>query len=289
MRHEPARDEVPIFLAARGRRDGANDRLALGLDALHDSVTQSMDGLVEVVTTLLDARAQKLYDYEVNLKNDYVYNEKSRASMQAKLQESAKAAHGMFASLLMRVAQPDEAGSSSASALGADGKGGEAGDPNGATKADDAGGDGGGDEEPDWDAIMKHEPAKSEVPAFLAARGRREAACARFGAAIDEYQAAVEGYAQELTQTVADLYNARTVKLDEYDRILQHDYVANDKVRAKLKDDLEESAAAAHSMFGELLKRVTQPQYQPQQDQPKQKEPSATGIFTQVTTLGDSP
>ena len=79
MLHDPARSEAPIFLAGRSRRDDANERFASGLDVLHDSVTQSMEGLVEVVNTLLEARAQKLYEFEMNLKNDYVYNDKARA------------------------------------------------------------------------------------------------------------------------------------------------------------------------------------------------------------------
>jgi len=274
MQHDPARTEVPIFLAARGRRVDANDRFATGLDMLHDSVSQSMEGLIEVVTTLLDARAEKLYEYEVNLKNDYEYNEKNRASMNAKLEESAKIAQGLFANLLMRVAQPEEAGGNAASALGA--VGGNSGND---TNANNDGGNEGGEEEPDWDAIMKHEPARTEVPIFLAARGRREAACSRFASAIEEFQAAIDGYSQELTQTVADLYNSRTMKLDEYEQILKYDYATNDKMRAKMQSNLEASASAAHNMFEELMTRVMQPGSQP----------SATGILTQATTLGENP
>ena len=37
--NEPARTEVPIFLAARGQRDVANDRFATGIDVLHESVS----------------------------------------------------------------------------------------------------------------------------------------------------------------------------------------------------------------------------------------------------------
>lgn len=37
--NEPARTEVPIFLAARGQRDAANDRFATGIDVLHESVS----------------------------------------------------------------------------------------------------------------------------------------------------------------------------------------------------------------------------------------------------------
>jgi len=174
----------------------------------------------------------------------------------------------------MRVAQPEEAGGNAASALGA--VGGNSGND---TNANNDGGNEGGEEEPDWDAIMKHEPARTEVPIFLAARGRREAACSRFASAIEEFQAAIDGYSQELTQTVADLYNSRTMKLDEYEQILKYDYATNDKMRAKMQSNLEASASAAHNMFEELMTRVMQPGSQP----------SATGILTQATTLGENP
>lgn len=271
LQHDPARTEVPIFLAGRSRRDETNDRLGAGLDLLHNSVAANMKGLGEVVKTLLNDRAEKLYEYEVILKNDYVYNEKSRASMHAKLEESAKMAQGLFANLLMRVAQPgDEAGA--ASAIGAAGV---ASNPGiGANSRNESG----GGEEPDWDAIMMHEPARTEVPSFLAAQSRGEAACTCFAAAIEEFQTSIDGYAEDLTQTVADIYNNRTTKLDEYDQILKHDYVANDEMRAKMQSNLEDSATAAHNMFNELMNRVMQPQ-------PLQQ--SATiGILTQATTLG---
>ena len=280
MQHEPARTEVPAFLTALNRRDRANEHFAAGLDNVHESVLQSLDGLNEVVTVLLNERAEKLYEYELNLKNDYVYNEKTRASMQAKLKESARAAQGLFANLLMRVAQPEEAGGMVLSALGNYGTAENSGDQNGANASNDDDGDGGGEEEPDWVAIMQHEPARSEVPAFLAARSLREAAYSRFEAAIEEFHASVNGSEQQLTQAVADIHNSRTIKLEEYEQILKHDYVSNDKMRAEMQSQLEASATAAHTMFEELMTRVMQPR--------PQQQTRATGLLTQAATLGDS-
>ena len=282
MQHEPARTEVPTFLTARNRRDRANERFAAGLDNVHESVLQSLDGLNEVLTVLLNDRAEKLYEHELNLKNDYVYNEKMRASMQAKLKESARAAQGLFANLLLRVAQPEEAGGMFHSALGDCGMAGNSGDQNGANASNDDD-DGGreGEEETDWDAIMQHEPARSEVPAFLAARSRREAAYSRFEAAIEEFHASVNSSEQELTQAVADIYNSRTMKLEEYEQILKHDYMSNDKMRAEMQSQLEASATAAHTIFEELMTRVMQPR--------PQQQARATGLLTQAATLGESP
>ena len=117
----------------------------------------------------------------------------------------------------------------------------------------------GDDEEPDWDAITKHEPARTEVPIFLSARERRVAVNARFTYAIEEYQAAIDNSYEQLTQTVADMYNARSMKLDDHERSLKQDYTNNDEMRATMQPKLEESATAAHNLFENLLMRVTQP------------------------------
>ena len=53
MLHEPARTEVPNFLAARSRLEGANERFAIDLDTFHESLKQSMGGLIDVVTLVL--------------------------------------------------------------------------------------------------------------------------------------------------------------------------------------------------------------------------------------------
>ena len=277
MQHSPSKSEVSAFLAARRRRDMANELFAAGLDTLHESVQQSMDGLVEIVTTLLNDRASKLYEYEMNLKNDYVSNEKTRANMQTKLEESARAAQGMFANLLMRVAKPGDAGGSITDSLSL---------PSAIRNPESCNdnnydGNAGGDVEPDWDTIMMHEPARSEVPTFLDARGRRDAACSRFETAIEEFQTTASDYAQELTQAVADVYNSRTTRLDEYEQILKHNYVANDEMRTKMQSEIEESATAAHNMFEELMMRVMQPQ--------QQQRSWVTGSLTQAVTLGASP
>ena len=282
MAFEPASTEVPKFLTALGRRNDANGQFATGLDIFHESVQKSMEGLVEVVSALLNSRAEKLYEFEIDLKNDYVYNEKSRANMNAKLEESARVAQGLFANLLMRVAQPgDDASSATANALA--GVGGANGNSGSDANANNNNGND-PNEDPEWDKIMMHEPAKSEVPTFLAARGRREAACARFESAIEEFQGSIDMYAQEITQTVADLYNNRETKLSEYEQVLKHDYVENDKKRAEMQNNLEQSATAAHDMFQDLLMRVMQPGLQHQPSMEHQQQPMG-GMLTQATTL----
>ena len=258
QQHEPARREVPIFLATREKREEASHRFAMAVDELHDSVSQSMEELVHAVSTLLVSRSQKLYDYEQSLKQDFAYNEKMRSSMQSKVEETARATKGFFANLLMRVAQPLESGANGmASSVGVEVAGdfGKQQENNGSViNRNDF-----GEEEPDWDTITKHEPAKLEVPIFLAARERREAADSRFASAIDDYQACMDNSFQELTQAVVDMYNDRSMKLNEYEQMLKQDFVSNDEMRASLRSKLEESATAAHNIFEALLRRVMPP------------------------------
>jgi hypothetical protein len=134
-------------------------------------------------------------------------------------------------------------------------------------------------DDPNWDTIMQHEPARSEVPTYLDASSRRDISYSRFEAAIDEFQRSLDGCVQEFTQAIADVYNTRQTKLEEYEHILKHDYVSNDKNRAEMQSKLEESAAAAHTMFEELMARVMEPR----------RQLRVAGVLTQATTLGDSP
>jgi hypothetical protein len=46
------------------------------------------------------------------------------------------------------------------------------------------------------------------------------------------------------------------MKLEEYEQILKHNYVTNDKVRAEMQSQLEASATATRTMFEELMARV---------------------------------
>jgi hypothetical protein len=73
------------------------------------------------------------------------------------------------------------------------------------------------------------------------------------------------------------------MKLEEYETVLKNDYVENDKMRAKMQSNLEESAAAASNMFQELMNRVMNVS-QPQHDQQM-----GGGMLTQAATLGESP
>jgi len=287
VQNEPGRTEIPLFLDACGRHEAASDRFAQGLDVLHGSLTASSHALVNVVSCLLQDRTQHLYDLEQDLKSDYVSNESVRASMNARLHETARAASQLFSRLLMAV---DSGSNGSAASLPDalmqgggpnDGAGGATATAN--PQDDGAGGTGlqqGEHEEPDWSKLVQHEPAKTQVPIFLEAREKRDVAASRFESAIEEYQASLEGYVQELTQIVADLYNQRSVKLEEFESVLKHEYATNDKVRNDMHGSLVQSRRAADAMYLDLMQRVMM-----SDSQQTCSGGSAMGTLTQATCL----
>lgn len=270
------RSEIQSFLSAREQRTVSSDRFASAIDQLHDSVSASIEDLVSSVVELFNTKSDMLDEYERSLNYDYVVNEKRRGEMQTKLEESARAAQGLFANLLMRIAQPADLGVESV--LGGGGE----------LSCSNKGGDRKsspeiGDEEPDWDAITRHEPAKTDVPIYLEARNRREGATARFETAIQDFQQSVEDCLQDLTQAMVDMYNEHSAKLDEYECMLKQEYVHNDEVRSKMKANIEESANAASKMFEQLMDRVMQ--QETSSGQVVQENQFGAGSLTQATTL----
>ena len=103
--HEPARTDVPIFLNARDRRDAADLRYGQALDELHETLNASVKGILDAIADIHETTSIKLNQMEDELKNNFEMNEKSRALMAQKLQESAAAAQGLFTNLLMKVEQ----------------------------------------------------------------------------------------------------------------------------------------------------------------------------------------
>lgn len=114
------------------------------------------------------------------------------------------------------------------------------------------------DEEPDWVTIAQHEPAKSDVPLFIGAKDRREAAEARFASALDEAHANLKQCSDDLLKTAADLYNVQREKLDAMEVQIKQDFVDNELARSQMQTKLEESASAAQAQFAQLMMRVTQ-------------------------------
>lgn len=111
----------------------------------------------------------------------------------------------------------------------------------------------------DWDKLAQSEPARTDVPIFLAAHARKEAANERFAAVLDEAHSSLTECVNALLQTVADVHMAQRDRLDATEADIKHNLVCNDEARAQMQVRLQESANAAQGLFAKLLQRVTEP------------------------------
>eukprot|EP00592_Proboscia_alata_P010150 CAMPEP_0194362710 /NCGR_PEP_ID=MMETSP0174-20130528/10506_1 /TAXON_ID=216777 /ORGANISM="Proboscia alata, Strain PI-D3" /LENGTH=288 /DNA_ID=CAMNT_0039135751 /DNA_START=117 /DNA_END=983 /DNA_ORIENTATION=+ len=104
--HEPAITFAPMFLAARDRREVAKEKFAKAIDDFHDSLKNGIDAMLDTTVEIYDLQCERLDGMEEEIKRDFTENEHARSQMQSKLEDSARAAQGLFADLLMRVSQP---------------------------------------------------------------------------------------------------------------------------------------------------------------------------------------
>mmetsp|Transcript_16757 Transcript_16757/g.25129 ORF Transcript_16757/g.25129 Transcript_16757/m.25129 type:complete len:241 (+) Transcript_16757:204-926(+) len=100
----PARDDVPLFLAARERRIEAEQRFERSLDTAHSNLKDLIDGLVDVAANVINDRRMRLDSLEAEIKQEFVDNENARADMSKKLEEFAASAQAQFQQLMNRLA-----------------------------------------------------------------------------------------------------------------------------------------------------------------------------------------
>lgn len=104
--HEPASRDVPIFLAARERRQASEERFRVALDECHSTLKQYVTDILQTAADIYSMENDRLEELERQLQLDFVNNESARSAMEQRLQESARAAEGLFAKLLMKVSNP---------------------------------------------------------------------------------------------------------------------------------------------------------------------------------------
>lgn len=100
----PAREDVPLFLAARERRIEAEQRFERSLDVAHSNLKDLIDGLVDVAANVINDRRMRLDSLEAEIKQEFVENENARADMSKKLEEFAASAQAQFQQLMNRLA-----------------------------------------------------------------------------------------------------------------------------------------------------------------------------------------
>ena len=72
------------------------------------------------------------------------------------------------------------------------------------------------EEEPNWELISQHEPARTDVPLFLSARDRRDAAEERFIAALDEANASLKQSIDDVLKVAADIFHIQKEKVSVF-------------------------------------------------------------------------
>ena len=113
------------------------------------------------------------------------------------------------------------------------------------------------DEDPDWNAIMKHEPARSDVPVFLHARDNYDAAKDKFRDSLDHYDAALKSCKQGLLDIPVKLYTQEDEKVRAMEENLKQGFIRNAEKRENIEENLKKSAEAAQGLFANLLMRVS--------------------------------
>lgn len=115
----------------------------------------------------------------------------------------------------------------------------------------------GSDDDPDWDELTKQEPAKTDVPIFLAARDRRDQSDERFATMLDDFHASFKASTDTLLQIAADVYDMHREKLDFMEGNVKQTMVWNDEARDRMEQTVAETATTAQGAISALLVRLS--------------------------------
>ena len=107
-KHQPATEDVPIFLQARDIRLAAEEQFAASLDEVDSKLSKFSDEILTVAADVFNTVSKNMIVLEDQLKHGFIENEKARSLMQTKLEQSASAAQEQFTKLMMRVTQVGE-------------------------------------------------------------------------------------------------------------------------------------------------------------------------------------
>jgi len=113
------------------------------------------------------------------------------------------------------------------------------------------------DEDPDWNAIMKHEPARSDVPVFLHSRDKFDAAKEKFSNSLENYNASLDECTKGLINVPIDVYTHEDEKVRIMEENLKQGFIRNAEKRESIEENLRKSAEAAQGLFANLMMRMS--------------------------------
>ena len=104
---------------------------------------------------------------------------------------------------------------------------------------------------------MKHEPARSDVPVFLNARDKFEAAKIKFSNSLDHYNASLAECTKGLIDVPVNIFNQENEKVRAMEENLKQGFIRNAEKRESIEDNLKKSAEAAQGLFASLMMRMS--------------------------------
>lgn len=113
------------------------------------------------------------------------------------------------------------------------------------------------DQDPDWNSIMKHEPARSDVPVFLNARDKFDAAKEKFSNSLDHYNASLAECTKGLIEVPVNIYTQEDEKVRAMEENLKQGFIRNAEKRESIEVNLRKSAEAAQGLFANLMMRMS--------------------------------
>jgi hypothetical protein len=91
------------------------------------------------------------------------------------------------------------------------------------------------EEDVDWDKLAESEPARTDIPIFLGALSRKEAANERFAAILDECHSSLHECVDALLLIVADVHNIHSNQMEAMGADIKQNLVCNDKAPALMQ------------------------------------------------------
>ena len=101
--HEPSQESIRSFLVARDNAQTADAKLQAALDEMYAGLEGEVKAIMSIAFKIRDEEEHKCTALERDIEDTIMQNQKRREILQESLEESAKQAAGVFATLLSRL------------------------------------------------------------------------------------------------------------------------------------------------------------------------------------------
>lgn len=112
-------------------------------------------------------------------------------------------------------------------------------------------------QEPDWNALKKYEPSRTDIECFLAGRHRLQLAQERFCQAYEEVQRSLISINDEVTKILVTSIDSLDVPMNQLETQLQYLLADNFVRRQNMEKKIQEAAKMQQGMFQTLMCKVS--------------------------------